>query len=375
MSLAAWLWLSSIFLTATWPSASTAAASGTAATPAASTATFADVIAGHPLSFPADFGSHPAFRTEWWYVTGWLTTVHGETLGFQVTFFRTRPGVQDDNPSAFAARQIIIAHSAISDPAHGRPWQDQRIARAGFGLVDAAQRTTDIHLDDWSLERAGAHYDAHIRANDFALELQLATTQPPLLNGEAGFSQKGPDRKSASYYYSEPHLAVSGTVTRAGTRVRVSGEAWLDHEWSSQYLDPQAVGWDWIGMNLADGGALMAFEIRDQQGHARWAGATLRAATGRVRYFEPNDIHFVPIRWWRSSRSGANYPIAWRLQLGEQAFTLQPLMDDQEIDARLSSGAIYWEGALSAFVDNHRVGSGYLELTGYDRPLSVGAGR
>jgi len=334
-------------------------------------ATYAIVTPGYALTFPRDYGSHPQFRTEWWYATGWLTTQRGATLGFQITFFRTRPARQEDNPSAFAARQLLIAHSAISDPARGRLWQDQRIRRAGLSLAEAQVGDTDVWIDDWQLKRAGETYAAKILADGFGLDLKLAISQPPLLNGDAGYSQKGPAREAASYYYSQPHLRVNGTVMRGTVTEAVSGEAWLDHEWSSQYLDPQADGWDWIGLNLNDGGALMAFQIRDHRGQTHWAGGTMREANGQVHSFPPAQIRFVASRRWRSPRTGISYPISWRVRAGEFELDLEPLLDDQENDTRLSSGAIYWEGAVRAYKKNTLAGRGYLELTGYDKPLDV----
>jgi len=350
------------------------AAPASAALPAPAPATPPDaVVPGYTLEFPRDYGSHPGFGIEWWYLTGWLTTAAHERLGFQITFFRTRPGLADAqaNPSAFAPGQLLIAHCAISDPTRGRLWQDQRIRRAGLGLAEARVGDTDVWVDDWRLQRSGAGYQARIMAEDFALNLDLEVTQPVLLNGVAGYSRKGPAPQSASYYYSEPHLRVRGSIARAARRDVVSGEAWLDHEWSSQYLDSAADGWDWVGLNLDDGGAVMAFRIRGHQGQSYWAGGTLRDSQGQVHGFGPDDVTFTPVRRWHSPRTGASYPVSWRLRLGARQFEIVPLLDDQENDTRLSSGAVYWEGAVNAQEDSHPVGAGYLELTGYDHPLSL----
>jgi predicted secreted hydrolase len=333
------------------------------------------VVAGHALHFPADFGSHPEFRTEWWYVTGWLSSADGP-LGFQVTFFRARPAVDANNPSAFAARQLIIAHCAISDPARGSLWHDQRIGRAGFGLAAAETGDTNVWIGRWALRReseAGdAAYVADITSEELSLHLRLAEKTPPLINGEAGVSRKGPGAQSASYYYSVPHLKVTGSVARgSGREQAVSGEAWLDHEWSSEYLDAEAAGWEWTGINLDDGGALMAFRIRTANGETRWAGGSLRDGEGRAQILSPSDIRFTPLRSWKSPRTGITYPVAWRLQAGARELELAPLMDDQENDARLSTGAIYWEGAIRAYESGRAVGRGYLELTGYGERLRL----
>ncbi len=332
---------------------------------------YAPVTPDRGIEFPADYGSHPEFRTEWWYVTGWLITKGGETLGFQITFFRTKPAIDASNPSSFAPRQLLVAHCAISDPKRGRLWQDQIIRRAGQGLADAAVGDTHVWIDRWTLARSAGVYGASIDAADFTLHLTLAPTQPPLLNGTSGVSRKGPEPRAASYYYSLPHLAVAGTITRSGRADTVDGEAWFDHEWSSEYLDSQAVGWDWIGINMNDGGALMAFRIRGARGEPRWAGGTLRSADGTVRILQPDEVAFAPARTWHSPRTGIAYPVEWRVRAGSRELDLEPLLDDQENDTRLSTGAIYWEGAVRAFERHRMIGRGYLELTGYGERLRL----
>ncbi|HEY5019812.1 MAG TPA: carotenoid 1,2-hydratase [Steroidobacteraceae bacterium] len=331
---------------------------------------FAPVIPGYTLQFPRDYGSHPQFGIEWWYVTGWLTTAKHETLGFQITFFRTRPAVDEPNPSNFAPHQLLIAHCAISDPAHAKLWHDQRVRREGLGLAEAQELDTHVWVDDWALQRRDGSYRARARAQDFQLDLILVPAQPPLLNGAHGFSQKGPQPQAASYYYSQPHLRVSGSVVRAAHSDAVSGEAWLDHEWSSDYLAQEATGWDWMGLNLDDGGAVMAFRIRDRQGKTYWSAATVREPDGQTQTFGQQAIEFTVQRRWRSPHTGVSYPVSDLVRIGARQFKLEPLLDDQENDTRLTSGAIYWEGAVSALENQRPVGRGYLELTGYDRPLS-----
>jgi predicted secreted hydrolase len=226
-------------------------------------------------------------------------------------------------------------------------------------------------IDDWSLALDGDAYFARIAARDFALDLRFTPTQPVLVQGEEGVSRKGPDPRKASCYYSRPQLAVTGTVEAEGKRAAVTGRAWLDHEWSSEIMGANAVGWDWVGLNLDDGGAVMAFRMRSGSGAVEWAGGTLRGPDGRVRTFAPADVRFVPRRRWRSPRTQAEYPVAWALEVGPAAYELEPLFDDQELDARASTGTIYWEGAVRALQAGRIVGRGYLELTGYWRPLRL----
>lgn len=326
---------------------------------------------GVPMAFPADHGAHPAFRTEWWYATGWLRTADGRDLGFQVTFFRSRLPVDPANRSVFAPRQLIFAHAGLSDPVNGRLLHDQRSARAGFGLAGAATGDAAVAIRDWHLRRrADGRFETRIPAKDFTLALAFTPTQPPVLQGIAGYSRKGPDPADASHYYSIPHLKVSGTVLRAGKTERVTGEAWLDREWSSSYLDPRAAGWDWTGLNLDDGGALMAFRIRGRDGGVLWAGGSLRRPDGRIVRFAPRDVVFTPRRRWRSPATGAVYPVAQdlaiRLPEGIRRFPLRPLFDAQELDGRTGGLPVYWEGAVRT-----QGGRGYLELTGYVAPLAI----
>ena len=331
---------------------------------------FAPVVPGYRLRFPRDEGSHPEFRLEWWYITGWLEAAN-RPLGFQVTFFRARPDLKHDNPSAFTPRQIMIAHAALSDPAQGRLVHAQRAAREGFALAGADTGRTQVWIDDWRLRQDGRTYRATIPAGDFSFDLELDAVQPHLLQGENGLSRKGPAPESASYYYSIPHLRVNGLLTHGGKVQRVTGSAWLDHEWSSRYMEQDAVGWDWIGINLSDGAALMAFRMRDQQGGSFWAGGALRRADGSLRAFAPEEVRFVPGRAWRSARTGASYPVAWIVRAGDLQLAIEPLFDDQEHDTRASSGTIYWEGAVRALRGGQPVGEGYLELTGYWRRLNL----
>jgi predicted secreted hydrolase len=337
---------------------------------AAADAEYARVVP-RPLAFPRDHGSHPGFRTEWWYITGWTRDREGIERGVQVTFFRTRPGVAENLRSAFAPVQVLFAHAALADPALRRLRHDQRAARAGLGLADAAEGTTDVTLDDWSLVLEGDVYRARVAARDFALDLAFRANAAPLLQGDEGVSRKGPLPQQASYYYSQPHLALSGSIGIEGRTYAVEGTAWLDHEWSSDYLAENARGWDWTGIDLDDGGALMAFRIRDARGSRFWAAATLQRRDGTAQRFGVLDVVFQPLQRWRSPRTGIEYPVAMRVRAGDFEVTLEPLFEDQELDARASVGTVYWEGAVRATAGAQSAGSGYLELTGYGEPLRL----
>ena len=319
---------------------------GLAALPLSALAAKVDYPAVKPgprFVFPRDHGAHPEYRVEWWYVTGWLAG----PLGFQITFFRARPEDASDNPSQFNPRQILFAHAALSDPKRGRLLHDQRAARTGFSLAHAELDRTGVWIDDWRLGLEGRRYEAKVVARDFAFDLSLFATEI-ILQGDAGFSRKGHRPHEASYYYSRPHLNVVGKLNGRD----VEGTAWLDHEWSSAYMAPEAAGWDWCGINLFDGGSLMAFRMRDRAGNTHYA---------------PPGVSFKPLRTWKSPRSGVEYPV--EMQVND--LVLKPMMDDQELDSRASTGTIYWEGAVRAFQENNEVGRGYLELTGYWKPMKL----
>ena len=328
------------------------------------------MVPGYKMRFPHDEGSHPEFRLEWWYITGWLNEP-AQPLGFQITFFSARPELKQENPSAFAPRQILFAHAALSDPARGRLLHAQRAARAGFSLAGAEAGRTQVWIDHWRLQQTGTSYHAQIQTQEFSLDLTFDATQPPIRHGQDGYSRKGPALESASYYYSLPQLKAQGILARGGKQRRVAGNAWLDHEWSSQYLEKDATGWDWIGINLDGGGALMAFRMRDSRGGHLWAGGSLRQPDGRLKVFEPGEVRFVPRRVWQSAGTGTNYPVSWLIRAGDREFAIEPLFDDQEHDTRASTGTIYWEGAVRALRDGKPVGLGYLELTGYWRRMQL----
>ncbi|HEY0270577.1 MAG TPA: carotenoid 1,2-hydratase [Sphingomonas sp.] len=333
---------------------------------------FAGARPGIAFVFPRDHGAHPDFRTEWWYVTGWLDGPGGAHRGFQITFFRTATGIGAASRSAFAPRQILFAHAALSDPAIGHLLHGERIARASFGLAAAATADTDVTIDDWRLRRLpDGRFVAHVAGAGFALDLVFRPTQPVLAEGEGGYSRKGPDPRAASRYYSLPHLAVSGRVAQGGVARTVTGTAWLDREWSSSYLPAGAVGWDWTGLNFDDGGALMAFRIRAADGGTAWAGGTWRAPDGGLTVLGPRDILFVPRHRWRSPRTGALYPVDPLLRIrlpggGVRALPFAPLFPDQELDGRAGGSPVYWEGAVTV-----PGGRGYLELTGYAGALRL----
>lgn len=334
------------------------------------------------ITFPRDAGAHPDFATEWWYVTG-CAAVAGDAaaFGFQLTFFRSRVPQTQGMRSSLAARQLVFAHAALTDVKARKLWHDQRMARwsgdaPGQNPADtawASAQDTRIRLRDWTLEHQGDGLEARLRCTDFALSLNLTPSQPVLLQGDQGLSRKGPEVSQTSYYYSLPHLQVRGELVLRGKRhtVGAGSTAWLDHEWSQKMLHPDAVGWDWIGINLLDGSALTAFRLRSQQGQTLWDGGSFRSA-GKLFTFHRGEVEFKALRTWKSPLSMANYPVEWIVRTPADFYTVRALVDDQEMDSRASTGAIYWEGLCEVLDSNQRlVGRGYLEMTGYATPIRL----
>jgi predicted secreted hydrolase len=300
-------------------------------------------------------------------------------IGFQVTFFRTATGLAGALPGRLAPRHLLFAHAALSFLSESRHEHDERIARWNgdpqAALARAALHDADLRLRDWTLRRDDAgpaaqrsRWHTRVTIARHALELQMSRTQPVLLQGEAGWSRKGPQPAQASHYLSEPQLAVRGRLVDPGGRARtVLGRAWLDHEWSDELLHPEAVGWDWIGINLDDGSALTAFRLRRADGSALWAGGSLRTpGVAEARAFGPGDVELTPGRAWRSPGSGARYPVEWTVRTPAGTHSLRALLDAQEMLSRGATGTVYWEGlSMLHTPDGRRIGLGYLEMTGY----------
>ncbi len=336
---------------------------------------------GRTIGFARDHGAHLATQVEWWYVTGWLgQDAQNPSHGFQVTFFRRRTGLAEGVASRFAARHLLMGHAALTDLRAGKHRHAERVARWS-GSEDTSLRArasltdADVVLAPWRMARHGegasSVWRCQVDDRTWSLALTLQTTQPVLLQGEGGYSRKGPGPDEASHYYTEPQLTVTAQLRVDGLAQSLSGKAWLDHEWSNTLLPPQAVGWDWIGINFDDGSALTAFQLRRADGSALWAGGSFRKQGGAVQAFEADAVRFTAGRRWRSPSTAANYPVQWTVTCPAGRFAVRSVLDAQELDARASTGTVYWEG-LSSLHDettDQRMGWGYLEMTGYAAPL------
>ena len=347
------------------------------------------------LVFPRDHGTHNETRTEWWYLTGYGIDDDNRRFGFQVTFFRSRVDGTESLTGRLAARHLLFAHAAITDVSAGRAIHDQRISRwnglppepKAPSAVFASAEHMDVRLGPWSLnsptkpdtlqaDSAPQHAlpcAATVVADRFSIRLTGSPTQPLLLQGDAGFSRKGPQSDQASFYTTLPQLTIEGELDIDGRRhVIRSGKAWLDHEWSETLLAPDAQGWDWLGMNLDDGSSLTAFQLRRADGTAVWAGGSWRARNGETQNFPATAVQWTPRRWWTSPDTGARYPVEWDVRTPAGRWRVNSLVEAQEIDSRQSTGTVYWEGlsTLQSLDSGSSqagaiAGMGYLEMTGY----------
>lgn len=336
-------------------------------------APFATAQPGYAFTFPRDHGSHPAFRTEWWYFTGHLWTVDGQRrFGYQLTFFR-----QASPPSAWRglphwrSDQLHLAHAALTDEAGQRLLVDERLDRAGL-LAGASETGLDVFQQDWRArqdDRGTLHLQFTVRGA--RLELALVPRTPLVIFGEDGVSRKGADPSAASHYLTYPRLAAQGTLRLPdGAAFPVQGQGWMDHEFSSNQLAEDQVGWDWAGIQLRDGRSLMAYRLRRTDGSQDpYSTVSEVDAQGRVRR-RTHAFTLTADGTWQSPASGASYPLPLRLEAWGERFTLVPILLDQELRTGRSTGITYWEGACRVLdAAGREVGEAYVELTGYAHSL------
>jgi predicted secreted hydrolase len=322
------------------------------------------------IEFPRDLGPHNDYQTEWWYYTGNLATANGRPFGFQFTIFRRAllPEEMDETGSEWRTSQVYLAHFTVSDIAAGQFYPAERFSRGAAGLAGAQAEPYRVWLEDWLVEEiAPGQVRLRAQTDEVALDLILTETLPPVLHGDGGLSPKGPEPGNASYYYSIVQQQAAGTVTAGGQSYDVTGRAWKDHEWSTSALSVGAIGWDWVSLQLDNGGALMLFEIRRDDGTLEVTSAgSYITPDGEVRHLALGDWTLEVTDTWTSPTSGAEYPAGWRITVPsiDLELTGRPQMANQELNV----STVYWEGAVDfeGTLDSEPIGvQGYIELTGY----------
>jgi len=333
---------------------------------------YARAYAPRPFVFPDDHGPHPDFRTEWWYITGNLADSQGRRFGYQFTLFRIAlsPALPAAD-SAWRTHQIVMGHFAVTDVAANRHHGFERFSRAAVGLAGAQASPFRVWLEDWSL--TGTAQEAfpmrvQARENGVAIELTLATTKPPVWQGESGLSQKSAEPGNASYYYSYTRLPTRGVVTVGNERFEVTGASWLDREWSTSALGPGQSGWDWFALQLDDGRELMMYRLRRKDGGVDpYNRGVLVSSDGDARRLRSEDMEFEILATWTSPHTGDSYPARWRLRLPaeDMELTVTPRLANQEMRVQVR----YWEGAVAVAGRSggeEVSGQGYLEMTRYE---------
>ena len=332
------------------------------------------VLGPRSWSFPKDYGTHPEFRTEWWYFTGNLADGNGSRFGYQLTFFRQ--GLRQPFPHSsnqWDIRNLYLAHFAVTDAAHQNFRAFDRISRAGPGLAGASHDGMDVWLLNWRAKMEGSRIHLYAREPEMALDLKLFSRKPPVIHGKNGFSPKGPTAGQASYYVSLTDLKTEGGIrlNRSAPFLSLQGISWFDQEFGSNQLAPNQEGWDWFGLHLSDGRDVMIYFLRLAGERIEPASSgTLVEPDGSQVHLNLSAMNVSVLGKWKSPRSQGVYPSRWRVQIPVAGIdlTLAPWLPDQELHTENSTGVIYWEGAVGGggISNGQRVScEGYVEMTGY----------
>jgi predicted secreted hydrolase len=349
-------------------------------TPPQSRRGFAQALAPREWKFPRDHGKHEEFQTEWWYYTGNLRSEEGRRFGYQLTFFRNALLPQaPPRQSRWAFRDGYVAHFTITDVERQRFFYDQRMARGALGLAAAANDSLAVHVGAWSAVGGSAAMRLQAQSRFGGIALDLSASRAPVLHGQNGFVRKGEQRGEASYYYSQPHLRTSGLLILDQDSLRVQGTSWMDHEFFSGVQQSEIAGWDWFSLHLSDSTAIMLYLIRLADGAiSSFSAGTLIGARREAKMISFGAFEAKPVQWWRSEKTGAQYPIAWQLKVEGYDLRVTAAVARQELDTRLTTGVIYWEGCIEVSGTKGAqsiAGAGYLEMTGYAQRFDWSGGR
>ena len=333
---------------------------------------FVPALPGYDFQFPRDHGSHDEYRTEWWYYTGHLRTDDGHRYGFEVTFFRVGVSTAVESATRWDLRNLAMAHFAISDIDGKRFRYYEKLNRQSPFTASAATGRLDVLNEGWSATTMpdGAWRIIAFGGSD-AVDLVLRTRKPPAIHGENGVSVKAEGVGYASHYYSMTRLEARGSVGGRNCR----GTVWMDHEFGSSNLRENQEGWDWFSVQLDNDTELMLYQIRRADGTVDPASSgSLVTSDGSVIHIRRDQMRITSSNRWKSPKSGATYPMGWRIELPafRIALTVRPLLRDQELVTKGSTRVTYWEGAVDVAGSFENVvvsGSGYVEMTGYDRPF------
>lgn len=332
---------------------------------------------GWAYEFPRDHFAHREFKTEWWYFTGNLFARDGRRFGYELTFFRQ--GIRPPDAAGLAQSRWIVndikfAHFTVTDVNGKRFHFTEKANRGTFGEAGFSEQDRIAWIDSWQLRIAPDSRGFEISADtpEFALHLQLTDAKAAVVHGANGVSAKAADTSHASHYYSITRLTSNGEMRLKDATFAVQGDSWFDHEWATNQLAPDQIGWNWLCVQWDDGSELMLYVMRLKNGGIDpSASGTFIFPDGTSAHLLAKDFQMTARRSWPSAKTGGRYPVEWHVQIPQRQleFDIVPAMDDQE----LTLGALtYWEGAIDAAgrrAGERITGHGYLELTGYTGAL------
>ena len=339
---------------------------------------FSQALPGYTYQFPKDFYSHDDFRIEWWYYTGNLEAIEtARPFGYQLTFFRVALNNKNASPnqSQWKLGHVYFAHMTLTDVDGEKFYYFERINRKGVGNAGADADRLMVWNDDWFLEGKGKVHLLKAIESGTGVELQLVPEKKLVIHGNNGISQKGSEKGNASHYFSYTRMKTTGQIFVRGKAYNVLGSSWMDHEYSSNQLNDELVGWDWFSLKLDDKTELMLYLLRRKTGGVdAFSSGTFIAADGSSRHIKQEEFTVRPLSYWTSKISGIVYPASWKLELPELGIelTLSPDLNEQELYNLRSISASYWEGSVSVegtIAGNSTKGKGYVELVGYGKAL------
>ena len=338
---------------------------------------FRPALPGYEYRFPWDHGSHEEFQTEWWYYTGHLLSADKQRYGYQLTFFRRAIASRSisQNPSRWAIRHIYFAHFAVTDEGRNVFRIAEKISREGLGKAGAETGRLAVWIDQWRAEGSVAGHLLRAGEEGQAIDLELVAEKPPIIHGNQGVSRKGDAETEASHYYSLTRLKTVGRLVLNSREIPVTGISWMDHEFGSNQLGAEQVGWDWFSIQLNDLSEVMLYQIRRRDGSVEPSSAgTWIKPDGTSIPLTREDVRVEILADWRSPKTGARYPSRWRISIPAMKVVVEltPTVSDQELITRFSTQVTYWEGSVKVtgtHGDQSISGDGYVELTGYASEL------
>ena len=341
---------------------------------------FKPALPGRSFSFPADHRAHPEYKTEWWYYSGQLQDAEGHGYGYQLTFFRVglRPGPVPSRGSRWSLREVYLAHLAVTNVRSKKFSYAEKAARGNLGLAGAETGRYRVWIEHWSVAEAGETQVLIAGDRSLGLHLQVLPSGPPVIHGSDGISRKGAGTGQASHYYSLTRMPTEGRITLQGREIKVRGLSWMDHEFGSNQLQPDQIGWDWFSLNLGNQEELMLYQIRHRDGRVDPSSSGTLVMKNRIpQSLSREEVSIQVLKTWKSPRSQATYPAGWQIAIPRKGLLLRvtPVLADQELLTLKSTRVIYWEGLVT--VEGTRAGQpitgqGYVELTGYDPRFAPG---